>query len=70
MFRSRNEEFIILDDGEELFRTWSFVAAAEFLRMVNCDHVLERLGMAVDQAYSQFRSPLEKLEMIIDIREL
>nr|DAK15402.1 MAG TPA: hypothetical protein [Caudoviricetes sp.] len=70
MFRSRNEEFIILDDGEELFRTWSFVAAAEFLKLVNCDHRLERLGRAVDQAYSQFRSPLEKLEMIIDIREL
>lgn len=70
MFRSRNEEFIILDDGEELFRTWSFVAAAEFLEVVNCDHRLERLGTAIDRTYSQYRSPLEKLEVIIDIREL
>jgi len=70
MFRSRNEEFIILDDGEELFRTWSFVAAAEFLEQVNCDHRLERLGTAIDRAYSQFRSPLDKVELTIDIREL
>jgi hypothetical protein len=70
MFRSRNEEFIILDDGEELFRSWSFVATARFLELVNCDHRLERLGVAIDRAYSQFRSPLEKLEVIIDIREL
>ena len=70
MFRSRNEEFIILDDGEELFRTWSFVAAARFLELINCDHRLERLGMAIDRAYSQYRSPLDKLEMVIDIREL
>jgi hypothetical protein len=70
MFRSRNEEFIVLDDGEELFRSWSFVATVRFLELVNCDHRLERLGTAIDRAYSQFRSPLEKLEVIINIREL
>ena len=46
------------------------VAAAEFLELVNCDHRLERLGRAIDLAYSQFRSPLDKVELIIDIREL
>ena len=69
MFRSRNEEFIILDDGEVLFRTWSFAATMRYLELINCDHSMERVMKAVDDAYSQFRSPLEKLELNIDIRE-
>lgn len=69
MFRSRNEEFVILDDGEELFRSWSFAATVRYLELINCDHRMERMMKAVDDAYSQFRSPLDKLSMTIDIRE-
>jgi hypothetical protein len=70
MFRSRNEEFIVLDDGEEMFRSWSLGATIRYLSMVNCDHLHERVIREIDEAYSQFRSPLDKLEVTIDIREL
>ena len=70
MFRSRNEEFIVLDDGEEIFRSWSLGATIRFLTLVNCDHLHERVIREIDGAYSQFRSPLDKLEVSIDIREL
>lgn len=69
MFRSRYEEFVVLDDGEELFRSWSFAATLRYLELINCDHRVERMMKAVDEAYSQFRSPLDKLSMNIDIRE-
>ena len=70
MFRSRNEEFIVLDDGEEVFRSWSLGATIRYLSLINCDHLHERVIQRIDGAYSQFRSPLDKLEVIIDIREL
>jgi len=70
MFRSRNEEFIVLDDGEEMFRSWSLGATIRYLSLVNCDHLHERVIREIDEAYSQFRSPLDKLEVTIDIREL
>jgi hypothetical protein len=69
MFRSRNEEFVVLDDGKELFKSWSFAATLRYLELINCDHRVERVMKAVDEAYAQFRSPLEKLELNIDIRE-
>lgn len=70
MFRSRNEEFIVLDDGKEIFRSWSLGATIRFLTLVNCDHLHERVIREIDKTYSQFRSPLDKLEVNIDIREL
>lgn len=70
MFRSRNEEFIVLDDGKEIFRSWSLGATIRYLSLINCDHLHERVIREIDQSYSQFRSPLEKLEVVIDIREL
>ena len=70
MFRSRNEEFIVLDDGEEMFRSWSLGAIIRYLSLINCDHLHERVIREIDGAYSQFRSPLEKLEVVVDIREL
>ena len=69
MFRSRYEEFVVLDDGEELFRSWSFAATLRYLELINCDHRVERMVKAVDDAYCQFRSPMDKLSMSIDIRE-
>ena len=69
MFRSRHEEFIVLDDGEELFRSWSLGATIKYLELINCDHLWERVTEAVDGAYSQFRSPLDRTEVVIDIRE-
>lgn len=70
MFRSRNEEFIVLDDGKELFRSWSLGATIRYLSLINCDHLHERVTQRIDEAYSQFRSPLDKVEVDIDIREL
>lgn len=70
MFRSRCEEFVVLDDGEELFRSWSLGVVIRFLETVNCDHIQERVSEAVDRTYSQFRSPLDKVEIIIDMREM
>lgn len=70
MFRSRNEEFIVYDDGEELFRSWSLGATIRYLSLINCDHLHERVIQKIDESYSQFRSPLDKLEVDIDIREL
>lgn len=70
MFRSRNEEFIVYDDGKEMFRSWSLGATIRYLSLINCDHLHERVIREIDEAYSQFRSPLDKLEVIIDIREL
>jgi len=70
MFRSRNEEFIVLDDGKEMFRSWSLGATIRYLSLINCDHLHERVIREIDRSYSQFRSPLEKLEVVVDIREL
>lgn len=70
MFRSRNEEFIVLDDGEEMFRSWSLGATIRCLSLINCDHLHERVIQEIDREYSQFRSPLDRLEVVIDIREL
>lgn len=70
MFRSRREEFIVLDDGKEMFRSWSLGATIRYLSLINCDHLHERAIQEIDKAYSQFRSPLDKLEVTIDIREL
>jgi hypothetical protein len=70
MFRSRNEEFIVQDDGKEIFRSWSLGAIIRYLSLINCDHLHERVIREIDMAYSQFRSPLEKLEVVVDIREL
>lgn len=70
MFRSRNEEFIVKDDGEEMLRSWSLGATLRYLSLINCDHLHERVIREIDGAYSQFRSPLEKLEVVVDIREL
>lgn len=70
MFRSRNEEFIVLDDGKEIFRSWSLGATIRYLSLINCDHLYERVIQEIDGAYNQFRSPLDKLEVSIDIREL
>lgn len=69
MFRSKNEKFIVQDDEKELFVSWSMFATVAFLRSINCDHPVERIAQAVDRAYSQARSPMDKLELIIDIRE-
>lgn len=69
MIRSRSEEFVIMDDGEILFRSWSMSAVVKYLNLINCDHSIDRMAQAVDRVYSQARSPLEKLEIVIDIRE-
>ena len=69
MFRSKNEKFIVQDDGKELFVSWSMLATVAFLRSINCDHPVERIAQAADRDYSQIRSPMDKLELIIDIRE-
>lgn len=69
MFRSKSEKFIVQDDGEELFVSWSMLATVAYLRSINCDHPVERIAQAIDRAYKQSRSPMEKLELIIDIRE-
>lgn len=70
MFRSRNEEFIVLDDGKEMYRSWSLGATIRYLSLINCDHLHEKVIREIDGAYSQFRSPLDKLEVSIDIREM
>lgn len=70
MFRSRNEEFIVKDDGKEMFRSWSLGATIRYLSLINCDHLHERVIREIDGTYSQFRSPLDKLEVVVDIREL
>lgn len=59
-----------MDDGKEMFRSWSLGATIRYLSLVNCDHLHERVIREIDEAYSQFRSPLDKLEVSIDIREL
>lgn len=69
MFRSRYETFIIQDDGRELFRTWSLTAVYRYLKVINCDHIAERVCEAVDKAYEDNRHPLDRLELVIDIRE-
>lgn len=69
MFRSRHETFIIQDDGRELFRTWSLSAVYRYLKVINCDHIVERVCEAVDNAYEDNRHPLDRLELVIDIRE-
>ena len=69
MFRSKNEKFIVQDDGKQLFVSWSMLATVTFLRSINCDHPVERIAQATDRVYSQVRSPMDKLELIIDIRE-
>lgn len=69
MFRSKNEKFIVQDDGKELFVSWSMLATVAFLRSINCDHPVERIAQATDRVYSQARSPMDKLELTIDIRE-
>lgn len=53
-----------------MFRSWSLGATIRYLSLINCDHLHERLIREIDGAYSQFRSPLDKLEVSIDIREL
>ena len=69
MFRSRHEMFIIQDDGRELFRTWSLAAVYRYLKVINCDHISERVCEAVDKVYEDNRHPLDRLELVIDIRE-
>lgn len=69
MFRSRYETFIIQDDGRELFRTWSLAAVYRYLKVINCDHIAERVCEAVDRVYEDNRHPLDRLELVIDIRE-
>lgn len=69
MFRSRYETFIIQDDGRELFRTWSLAAVYRYLKVINCDRIAERVCEAVDNAYKDNRHPLDRLELVIDIRE-
>lgn len=69
MFRSRHETFIIKDDGRELFRTWSLAAVYRYLKVINCDSIVERVCEAVDKAYEDNRHPLDRLELVIDIRE-
>lgn len=69
MFRSRHETFIIQDDGRELFRTWSLAAVYRYLKVINCDHIAERVCESVDRAYEDNRHPLDRLELVIDIRE-
>ena len=69
MFRSRYETFIIQDDGRELFRTWSLAAVYRYLKVINCDHIAERVCEAVDKVYEDNRHPLDRLELVIDIRE-
>ena len=59
-----------MDDGEEVFRSWSLGATIRYLSLINCDHLHERVIREIDGAYSQFRSPLDKLVVSIDIREL
>lgn len=69
MFRSRYETFIIQDDGRELFRTWSLAVVYRYLKIINCDNIAERVCEAVDKAYEDNRHPLDRLELVIDIRE-
>lgn len=69
MFRSRHETFIIQDDGRELFRTWSLTVVFRYLKVINCDHISDRVCDAVDKAYEDNRHPLDRLELVIDIRE-
>ena len=69
MFRSRHETFIIQDDGRELFRTWSLAAVYRCLKVINCALIAERVCEAVDAAYEDNRHPLDRLELVIDIRE-
>ena len=61
--------FIIQDDGRELFRTWSLAAVYRYLKVINCDHISERVCEAVDKVYEDNRHPLDRLELVIDIRE-
>lgn len=53
-----------------MFRSWSLGATIRYLSLINCDHLHERVIQEIDGTYSQFRSPLDKLEVSIDIREL
>lgn len=67
--RSKSEEFVVIDDGKELFRSWSMAAVVRFLKVINCDCSIDRIAQAIDRTYKQNRSPLDKLEIMIDIRE-